>query len=106
MNEPDLFTHADRYPHVAGHRRVDTSVEAANKVDDNKSRKLQCYRDIKEQLKIRGLTTSELADRLPNYSYEYIQPRTTEMFKLGLTQYRGERRKNSRGSTERVWEVV
>lgn len=103
----DLFTYTEHYPHRAGHRGIDTSIEAASKVDDNKSRKMQCYAIIIAQLKhAGGLTTSELATRLIEYSYEYIQPRTAEMFKLGMIQYRGERRKNSKGSTERVWVTI
>ena len=110
MQQPDLFSYQPppRYPHAAGHRRVDTSVEAAKKVDERKTRKLECYEAILAFLHMRGTegaTTHELTAALGQYDYDYLQPRTSELFKLGKILDSGQRRKNAKGSTERVWIV-
>ena len=108
MNETDLplLNWKPHYPHVAGHRRVDTSVEAAKKIDANKSRKMKCYQEVLAHL-LRmgsyGATTHELERALAEYDYDYLQPRVTEMFKLGKIFVSEQRRKNAKGNNERVW---
>lgn len=111
MGQLDMFGVASAYPHSAGHRGVDTSIEAASKVDARKSRKKKCYEDIIEHLRkcgAFGATTHELAYALKQYDYEYLQPRTSELSRpeIGRISYSGKRRMNSKGSSERVWVIA
>ena len=111
--QSDLFSYTPpvKYPLVAGHRNAETSIEAAQKVDAKAGRKQRCYDAIVAHLRkcgAHGATTHELSLSLPDYDYAYIQPRTSELssVEMNLITYRGERRKNAKGNSERVWVLV
>lgn len=101
----DLFdyTAAPKYPEAAGHRGVDTSIEAADKVD--RGGKKEAHELIATYLAHScGSTGSELAEQL-GMPILYIRPRLTEMQALYRIEDSGQRRKNAGGSNERVFRL-
>ena len=97
MSEPE-----NRYPHTAGHRGVDTSIASAEAITP----KVKCYREVVfESLADDGPATSwELAERL-DIEFPVIQPRTSELKKLGRIEDSGERKPTRFGKKSIVWRV-
>ncbi len=91
-----------RYPDAPGHRNVDTSVAAAQALAPKLGR-LQCMalEAIRESGWL-GLTADELAARL-NMDRWSIQPRTSELKRMGLIRDSGLRRRNSTRKLAIVW---
>lgn len=91
-----------QYPDAPGHRGVDTSIEAADHIAPHTGRlqklALAAIRDAGEN----GLTAIELADRLQVDRFS-IQPRTSELRRLGLIRDSGLRRHNPSGIRAIVW---
>ncbi|WP_298018314.1 hypothetical protein [uncultured Parasphingopyxis sp.] len=84
------------YPNAPGHRRVDTSVAAAEAIAPKLGRlqrMAQCAIDAAGE---QGLTADELAARLTLDRYS-IQPRTSELKRRGLIRDSGRRRPNASG---------
>ena len=91
-----------RYPDVAGHRGVDTSIEAAEAMTPKIGRlqrlTLQAVRNAGE----RGLTSDETAETLHSDRWS-IQPRLSELKLKGMVVDSGLRRRNSTGKNAIVW---
>lgn len=100
----DLFGNLppERYPDAPGHRGIDTSVEAADaiktRVTGLRARALAAIGWAGAY----GITTSELAART-GIDYAAIQPRTSELRKMGLIVDSRRRRMNHKGKREIVW---
>lgn len=90
------------YPDTPGHRGVDTSIAAADKVAGIAGPlRRMVYRAVHEAGS-RGLTTDEIAAalRMPRYS---VQPRTTELKYDRRIRDSGRRRPNASGCNAIVW---
>jgi hypothetical protein len=90
------------YPDGPGHRGIDTSVEAARKMEMSVGHlqriALKAIRDAGG----RGLTTNELA-AVARIHRDSIQPRTSELRERGLIYDSGMRRPNANGKNAIVW---
>ena len=96
---------SDLYPHVPGHRDTDTSREAAESVEGVAGRyRLMVLRAILEA-GASGLTTNECADLL-DVDKGTVQPRTSELLRLGKIKDSGRRRLNASGRRAIVWIVA
>lgn len=90
---------ADGYPFTAAPGQTDTSADAAPKDVGTLQRKA---RDRIRDAGPRGLTTNELAELL-NIDRGSIQPRTSELRRLGHICDSGYRRCNANGKKAIVW---
>jgi hypothetical protein len=100
-----LGHHLGTYPRIPGHRGIDTSVAAAEKIADIAGPlRRMVYKAIFEA-GASGLTTDEIADTLtmPRYS---VQPRTTELKHDRRIRDSGKRRHNASGCRAIVWVAV
>jgi hypothetical protein len=90
-----------RYPNAPGHRGVETSIMAAESVAPVLRLKqrlaLEAITDAPD-----GLNSWELAKAM-DCRLDQIQPRTSELKKLGLTRDSGKRRPNEWGNASIVW---
>jgi DNA-directed RNA polymerase specialized sigma24 family protein len=99
----DMFDHSNaRYPHSAGHRGVDTSIEAAQSIQSKLGNLQATALNAIIKSGLRGLTADELAVTLGLDRYS-IQPRTSELKRLGKIKDSGQRRKNTTGKMAIVW---
>lgn len=99
--QADLFT--DFYPDAPGFRRSDTSRAAAEAV---KPKAGTVRLMVLEALRLRPMTSVEIADRL-RLPYSTCQPRTSELRAKGLIEdsgARGESRDKSKLAI--VWRLV
>ena len=87
----DEFSFKDQYPHKAGHRKVDTSIEVAEKVNKTLKRVAKIVLLELEKVYPKGLTGTEIANKC-NRSILSVRPRTTELKLLGLIIDTEERR--------------
>ena len=90
------------YPTEAGHQHGDTDRAAAEHIE--RSGRAQTLRDQCEDLLRRhpsGMTADEAAVSL-RVDKLAIRPRFTELKQRGELVYRGRRRKNASGSSQRV----
>lgn len=92
----------NRYPHAPGHRGIDTSVEAAGAIAPELGRLQKTVLAAVVNAGARGITTNELADRL-KIDRGSVQPRTSELRRLGLIRDGGARRPNANGKRAIVW---
>lgn len=102
----DLFTYAEQYPHLAGHRNVSTSVRAANKI--NRWVKTLDYRVLQKikECGDRGVTSGELAGLLA-IKYKSAQPATSRLKARGLIADSGRTRHSAEcENAETVWIMV
>ena len=90
------------YPNAPGHRRVDTSVAAANDLAPKLGRLQRMTEAAIRDAGSAGLTADELASQLELSRYS-IQPRTSELKLKGLIQDSGARRLNETGKQAIVW---
>tara|TARA_R110002124_G_scaffold183401_4_gene350792 strand:- start:12042 stop:12362 length:321 start_codon:yes stop_codon:yes gene_type:complete len=91
-----------KYPHAPGHRGIDTSMEAAEKIAP-KLGKLQALTFHAICLAgSDGLTAHELYAQL-GMSNDSIQPRISELQSLGKIKDSGQRRRNASGVNAKVW---
>lgn len=94
-----------QYPDSPGHRRVDTSASAASALSPVlgtlQSAVLSAIRAAGEH----GLTTNELAAKLC-IDRGSIQPRTSELRRMGRIIDSGRRRPNANGKKAIVWIAV
>ena len=104
IGELDLFgfTPASEYPDSPGHRGVETSIAAANDIAPNLGRLQQLTLATVSEAAWHGCTAKELADRtgLPR---EAVQPRTSELRRMGKIVDSGRRRHNPNGKSAIVW---
>jgi len=94
----------DRYPYKAGHRNVKTSISAADDINKNLSRLQKTVLLELEKVFPKGLTGSELANRLGK-NLLTIRPRTTELKLQGLILDTEETRKNEGGKPEIIYKL-
>lgn len=95
----DLF---NPYPHSAGHRGVDTSIEAAASLADKLGNLQRLVLSAIGSAQAHGGTCEELAARL-DIDRGSIQPRTSELRLKGLISDSGLRRRNENGKRAIVW---
>lgn len=104
IDEPDLFGFkpAPAYPDAAGHRGVETSVAAADAIAPHLGRLQQLTLATIAEAARQGCTANELAERtrLPR---EAVQPRTSELRRMGKIVDSGQRRPNPNGKSAIVW---
>lgn len=93
------------YPHVPGHRGVNTSISAAEAVQPNLGRLQRMVLDAIRASGAVGATTNEIADRL-DIERGSVQPRTSELKLLGAIEDSGVRRRNANGKMAIVWTPV
>lgn len=102
---PDLFTYAEQYPHVPGHRGVSSSIEAAEKI----APKVHTMRDrVYGIIKVcgqNGITVEELCQFM-KMEPKHCQPRVSELRKLGKVVDSGDRRPSESGVRVIVWKAV
>ena len=90
------------YPDAPGHRRVQTSVAAAEALAPKLGRLQRAAADAIRHAGEAGLTADELAATLKLERWT-IQPRTTELRRKGLICDSGQRRPNITGKGAIVW---
>lgn len=95
----DLF---NPYPNSAGHRGVDTSIEAAASLADKLGNLQRMALAAISSAGARGLTADELAAELGVDRYT-IQPRTSELRLKCIISDSGQRRLNASGKRAIVW---
>lgn len=100
----DLFGHEPppEYPDAPGHRGVATSIEAADALAPKLGRLQRMAEQAIAEAGPAGLTADELADVLGVDRWS-IQPRTSELKRLGKIVDSGSRRFNSTGKRAIVW---
>lgn len=101
----DLFTYANEYPNRPGHRGIDTSIEAAQKmaqsaktIQDRVFKMLQLAPET-------GMTTEELCQMMRMVP-KTIQPRVSELRAIGKIEDSGLRRKSASGVRVIVWKAL
>jgi hypothetical protein len=92
----------DRYPGVAGHRGVDTSIEAAEPMTPKIGRLQRLALKAVRNAGAWGLTSDETAEALHSDRWS-IQPRLSELKLKGLVVDSGLLRFNSTGKRAIVW---
>jgi hypothetical protein len=92
----------ERYPNVAGHRGVDTIIEAAEAITPKIGRLQRLALEAVRNAGARGLTSDETAEALHSDRWS-IQPRLSELKLKGLVVDSGLRRRNSTGKNAIVW---
>ncbi len=92
------------YPTQDNHRGVDTSVNAAEMAASKASRLRRLVLDTLCEHP-ENLTVDQVCAiaKLPRYS---LQPRFSELLKLGLIRDTGERRINASGARAKAWRAV
>ena len=94
----------DKYPYKAGHRKVRTSVKAADDINKQLGRLHKMVLLELEKVYPKGLTTSELANRC-NKNLLTIRPITTELKLKGLIIDTEKTRKNEGGKQEIIYKL-
>ena len=94
----------DKYPNKAGHRNIRTSVESAEQINPQLRRLHKIVILELEKVFPKGLTGSELANRV-NRNLLTIRPRTTELKLLGLIVDTEKTRKNENGKSEIIYKL-
>ena len=90
------------YPETPGHRNVETSIAAAEAIAPKLGRLQRMAEGAIRDAGAQGLTADELAVRLEMDRWS-IQPRTSELKRMGRIQDSGQRRPNSTGKLAIVW---
>lgn len=91
-----------RYPHVAGHRGLGGSVEAAQLVTPSLPRLQALVIEVVERAGAYGATSDEIAAALEWDRYR-VRPRTSELRKLGRIADSRKRRQSEAGVASIVW---
>jgi len=94
----------DKYPNVAGHRGVRTSIQSAEEINPYISRIKKMMAIELESVFPDGLTGTELALRLKK-NILTIRPRTTEMKLLGIIMDTEKTKKNDAGKPEIIYKL-
>jgi DNA-binding MarR family transcriptional regulator len=92
----------DTYPFFPGARPVDTSIAAAIAMSGVTARVQRAVLLAIRERGPLGLTCCELAERL-GMERTTVQPRTSELRRLGLIRDSGQRRFNPNGKRAIVW---
>jgi hypothetical protein len=97
-------TSSERYPFTPGHRYVETSMIAAEMIAPTlRAKQRQALGAIEAAPD--GLNSWELAKTL-DLRVNQIQPRTSELHRMGLIRDSGKRRSNEWGNASIVWVAV
>ena len=92
------------YPYAPGHRGVDTSIAMATLIAPTlRQKQLAALRCIESA--VDGLNSWELA-KVMGCRVNQIQPRTSELSRIGLIRDSGKRRANEWGNLSIVWEAA
>lgn len=94
----------DKYPNVAGHRGVRTSIQSAEEINPYISRIKKMIAIELESVFPDGLTGTELALKLKK-NILTIRPRTTEMKLLGIIMDTEKTKKNDAGKPEIIYKL-
>jgi hypothetical protein len=97
-NEDDL----DKYPHVAGHRGVETSIEAAEEVTQHIGRMQKMAFEAIQQRGADGLTGDEVATQ-NGLDPVQMRARISELRRMGRVFDSGQRRRLLSGKRGIVW---
>ena len=89
-------------PDAPGHRRIDTSIAAADAIAPKLGRLQRLAETTIRAAGPDGLTADELAARLAMGRWS-IQPRTTELSRKGMIRDSGRRRRNVTDRAAIVW---
>ena len=92
----------DSYPDFPGSRSIDTSIDAAKDIAPKVGRLQGLVLASVRNAGARGVTTNEIAELL-NIGRDSIQPRTSELKRLGLIRDSGLRRLNENRKSAIVW---
>jgi transcription initiation factor IIE alpha subunit len=92
----------DRYPHVAGHRRLGGSVEASHVMTPKLPQLQAAVVAVVERAGAYGATGDEIAAAL-GWDKFRVRPRTAELRKLGKIMDSRKRRKSEAGIMSIVW---
>jgi predicted transcriptional regulator len=90
------------YPHAPAEGRTDTSADAASSIRTLTARVQRAAYHAIAEMGSHGLTTDELAARL-GMERTTVQPRTSELRRLGRIIDSGQRRHNRNGKRAIVW---
>ena len=93
------------YPYSPAPGQTDTSAAAAEGIAPSVGRLQQIALAAVRGAGSWGLTTQELAEQT-NVDFSSIQPRTSELRRLGLIRDSGRRRPNRSGKRTIVWEAA
>lgn len=93
------------YPDAPGHRKVDTSIAAADALAPRLGRLQRMAQAAIRDAGTDGLTADELAAKL-NMDRWSIQPRTSELRRKGLICDSGQRRPNATAKLAIVWIAI
>ncbi len=91
-----------RYPYSPGHRGIDTSMEAAARLEAGLRASQRIALVAIRNAGRSGLTTEELTIVLGR-PYSSVQPRTSELQEFGLIRDSGLRRRNASGCRAKAW---
>lgn len=102
-NKTYFVKNKEQYPYKAGHRKVRTSISAANETNKKISR---LHKQVLLELarNPNGLTGSELSN-LTKVSILTIRPRTTELKLQGLIIDSESTKKNENGKPEIIYKL-
>lgn len=101
--ERTLFTYADQYPKVPGHKDGDTSKAAADRMKDRAPR----LKDkVLNEFRAFGPMTPDECAASMRLSILSIRPRVSELVADGLVKDTGQRRINTTGNSAKVYAVV
>lgn len=93
---------SQQYPVSPGHRGVETSIEAASGIAHKLGRLQRMALEAIREAGFAGLTADELAEQLGLDRWS-VQPRTSELKRLGKICDSGLRRRNSTGKRAICW---
>jgi len=92
----------DSYPHIPGTKGTDTSIAAAEFMKDIAAPIQRAVMRVTIAAGSRGLTAHELSVSL-GMERTTVQPRTSELRRLGKIKDSGQRRANPNGKKAIVW---
>ncbi|GGZ21598.1 hypothetical protein GCM10011273_02920 [Asticcacaulis endophyticus] len=95
----------DKYPYTPGHRGIETSIAAAIDINPKLGRLQRVSEAAIRDAGTQGLTADELAAKLGQDRCS-IQPRTSELKRLGIIIDSGLRRSNWTGKSAIVWIIA
>jgi len=101
----DLFTWQEQYPMTPGHRGVSSSIEAAEKIKPKVGGMRGRVYGIIKLCGEEGTTVEELCAFM-KLEAKHVQPRVSELRKLGKVIDSGLKRKSESGVSVIVWKAV
>ena len=93
---------SSKYPNAPGHRGIETSMKAAESIAPKLGRLQALTRHAIRLAGCNGVTAHELCDRLASERTS-IQPRISELRRMGRIKDSGMRRRNASGVSAIVW---